>query len=96
MAACPDPGFATVVDHEPSLVFLTGTDLDLTTAEGAAAFLKGGDCRAAFVERRAEPAFAAALGGLPGVALATRVAGTAINGGKHLDIGIYVRQRSQP
>ncbi|MBE7219765.1 MAG: glycosyltransferase family 39 protein [Caulobacteraceae bacterium] len=96
MAACPDPAFASVVDHEPSLVFLTGTDLELTTAEGAAAFLKGGDCRAAFVERRAEPAFTAALGDVPGVALATRVAGTAINGAKHLDIGVYVRQRSQP
>ena len=91
---CDTPRFATVANHEPSLVFLAGTDLALTTADGAAAFLGAGDCRAAFVEGRAEPAFRAALGDRPDVRLATRVAGTAINGGKHLDIGIYVRQRS--
>ena len=94
--ACEAPQFATAVDHEPSLVFLTATDLDLTTGEGAAAFLKGRDCRASFVESRAEPAFRTALGDDPEVKLATRVLGTAINGGKHLDIGIYVRQRSGP
>ncbi|MDX7951624.1 glycosyltransferase family 39 protein [Lichenihabitans sp. Uapishka_5] len=95
-AECAGMTYASVGDHEPSLVFLTGTSLQLTDAAGAARFLQGGDCRGAFVEARTEAAFRAALGDLAGVHLASRVAGTAINGGKHLDIGIYVRQRSQP
>ena len=90
--ACGATGFATVGDREPSLVYLTGTDLLMTDGAGAAAFLAGAPCRAAFVAEPAEAAFKAALGATPGVALASRVAGTNINGGKKLDIGVYVRQ----
>jgi 4-amino-4-deoxy-L-arabinose transferase-like glycosyltransferase len=85
---------ATAGDHEPSLVFLTGTDLLLTTPEGAADFLKNGACRAALIESRGEAAFRAALGDAAEMHLAARVPGTAINGSKHLDIALYVRQRS--
>jgi 4-amino-4-deoxy-L-arabinose transferase-like glycosyltransferase len=93
---CGPGTFASVGDHEPSLVFLTGTDLLLAKADEAARFVKAADCRAAFVERRDEPAFQAALGRDSDVGVASRVQGTAINGGKHLDIAIYVRQRTRP
>jgi 4-amino-4-deoxy-L-arabinose transferase-like glycosyltransferase len=54
---CPPP-VASVGFHEPSLVFLTGTETRLTDAAGAAAFLAEGQCRLAFVEARSERAFA--------------------------------------
>ncbi len=91
-ATCPRTAFATVGDDEPSLVFETGTDLLMTDAAGAARFLQDDTCRVAFVASGAEPAFDALLGGDPRVALVTRVVGTNINGGKTLDIGVYVRQ----
>ncbi|KAA2244010.1 ArnT family glycosyltransferase [Salinarimonas soli] len=89
---CPAPAIATVGYREPSLVFLTRTDLDmLDTGEDAAAFLGDGPCRLVFVERRFEDAFQAAAAGLPvRPALVTRVAGFNINGGRRLDIGAYM------
>ena len=99
-AALPDDcvrgRFASAGDHEPSLVFLAGTDLLLTDAAGAATFLQGDDCRVAFVERNLEPAFLAALPLAENARLASRVVGTAINGPKSLDIGVYVGQRQRP
>lgn len=88
---CNDPELATTVYREPSLVFLTRTDLVMTDGRGAAEFLAGKGCRAAFVESRAEAAFKseiAARGLTP--RLATRIAGINMNGGRKLDIGIYV------
>ena len=93
---CRSAAFATSGDHEPSLVFLTGTNLRLTTPQLAASFLKEGDCRGAFVESGGEQEFTAALGTRPDVHLAQRVVGTSINGGGRLDIGVYVRQRDRP
>jgi 4-amino-4-deoxy-L-arabinose transferase-like glycosyltransferase len=88
---CQDPALATTVYREPSLVFLTRTDLVMTDGRGAADFMKGEGCRAAFVEARAEEAFRTGLAekGLT-PRLATRIAGINMNGGRKLDIGVYV------
>jgi 4-amino-4-deoxy-L-arabinose transferase-like glycosyltransferase len=56
-APCPNPALAAAGFHEPSLVFLGGTDTRLMTAPGAADFLRGGDCRVAFVDQRDVRAF---------------------------------------
>jgi hypothetical protein len=89
--SCPNPRVATVGYREPSLVFLTGTDLEmLETGAEASDFLKQGGCRMVYVEKRFEDAFRAEnerQGLQP--ALATRVAGFNINGGHWLDIGAY-------
>lgn len=87
---CAEPRIATTRYREPSLVFLTRTDLYLTNGEGAADFLAAGNCRMAFVEKNDEAAFAARLSqmGLT-PALITRVRGFNINGGRLLDIGVY-------
>jgi 4-amino-4-deoxy-L-arabinose transferase-like glycosyltransferase len=88
---CANPAVATLGYREPSLVFLVGTGLDmLETGPQAAAFLKGGACRLAFVEQRFEEAFQAEaerLGVRP--VLSTRVAGFNINSGRRLDIAAY-------
>jgi 4-amino-4-deoxy-L-arabinose transferase-like glycosyltransferase len=57
-SGCPQPVAAAVGYHEPSLVFLAGTATRLTDAAGAAEFLRGGECRFAFIETRQERSFA--------------------------------------
>jgi len=57
-SGCVQPVAASAGYHEPSLVFLAGTSTRLTDAAGAAEFLRGGDCRFAFVEARQERSFA--------------------------------------
>jgi hypothetical protein len=52
------PEAATVGYQEPSLVFLAGTVTRLADTAGAAEFLRGGECRFAFVEAREERSFA--------------------------------------
>ena len=89
--ACADPLYATVGDREPSLMFATNGRLLMTDADGAARFVREGGCRVAFVERREEAAFRAALGQDPPVREVTRVGGIAINGGAPLDIGVFIR-----
>lgn len=88
---CADPAIGTVGYREPSLVFLTGTELKMFAAAGdGAVFAAGGGCRVTFVESRHEAAFHAELisrGASAG--LATRVAGFNINGGRRVDIGVY-------
>ncbi|MGO4337785.1 ArnT family glycosyltransferase [Labrys sp. KB_33_2] len=89
-AQCPHVAAASVGFREPSLVFLAGTDLDMPSPEGAADFIGQGICRAAFVDKRFEPAFLARLtANGTKVDLVSRVAGININGGKKLDIGVY-------
>jgi 4-amino-4-deoxy-L-arabinose transferase-like glycosyltransferase len=88
--ACPQPLLATAGFREPSLVFLTRTDLLMTDGAGAARFLGEGSCRAAFVERRQEEAFTQAIG-QNAPRLLGRVDGININGGRRLDIGVYAR-----
>ncbi|MCB5176732.1 ArnT family glycosyltransferase [Microvirga lenta] len=89
--ACENPRVATLGYREPSLVFLTGANLDmLETGAQASAFLQQGGCRLVFVERRFEDEFRAEnarLGLRP--SLSTRVAGFNINSGRRLDIGAY-------
>lgn len=86
---CPDPVIGTIGYREPSLVFLTGTDLQMfATPPEAASFLRAGGCRALIVDRRFEPGLASAFGGeLP--APTARVGGFNINGGRRVDLGVY-------
>ncbi|GGE45164.1 glycosyl transferase [Agaricicola taiwanensis] len=93
---CGDPVLATTGFREPSLVFLTRTDLEMTDGAGAARFLAAGGCRVAFVESREEGAFDAARGGLtPAPRLLTRVKGINLNGGRQLDIAVYTTAEKQ-
>jgi 4-amino-4-deoxy-L-arabinose transferase-like glycosyltransferase len=89
-AACNDPQVATAGFHEPSLVFLTGTELRHTTGAGAAEFLKGGGCRFAFVEAREERSFAQRADAL-GVRYAKglRVDGINLGGGPPISVTAY-------
>ena len=57
-SGCAQPMAAAVGYQEPSLVFLAGTATRLTDTAGAAEFLRGGECRFAFVEARQERSFA--------------------------------------
>jgi 4-amino-4-deoxy-L-arabinose transferase-like glycosyltransferase len=92
-AGCAPTGEATLGFREPSLVFLTRTDLAMPDADGTAAFLKEQPCRIAFVESRSEADFlAAAKEKQLEPRLLSRVDGIAINGGRHLDIGVYLGQ----
>jgi 4-amino-4-deoxy-L-arabinose transferase-like glycosyltransferase len=89
--ACENPRVATLGYREPSLVFLTSTNLEMLEAgDQATAFLQGGGCRAVFVERRFEGEFRAAneRSGLQPT-LSTRIYGFNINSGRKLDIGVY-------
>jgi 4-amino-4-deoxy-L-arabinose transferase-like glycosyltransferase len=56
-AGCAEPRIASAGLHEPSMVFLGGTNTQLTDGAGAAEFLRGGDCRFAIVESRYERNF---------------------------------------
>ena len=57
-AECQDPVAASAGYHEPSLVFLAGTQTLLTDGAGAADFLRQGGCRFAFIDSRQERSFA--------------------------------------
>ncbi len=104
-AALATPGCASLAPatsgfREPSLVFLTRTDLEMTTGAGAADFLADAPCRLAFVESRDAAAFAARLAerlaahpsAPDDIRLVSHVEGVNLNGGRRLDIGLYVRQ----
>jgi 4-amino-4-deoxy-L-arabinose transferase-like glycosyltransferase len=54
---CANPQVATAGFHEPSLVFLIGTNTLHVDGAGAAEFLGQGGCRFAFVESRLERSF---------------------------------------
>jgi len=54
---CPAPAVAVAGYHEPSVVFLVGTETRLIDGSGAADFLRQGPCRYAFVESRQERSF---------------------------------------
>jgi hypothetical protein len=57
-SGCARPEAAAVGYQEPSLVFLAGTATRLADTLGAVEFLRGGECRFAFVEAREERSFA--------------------------------------
>jgi hypothetical protein len=93
LTTCPDLAPASTRYREPSLVFLTRTDILFDSAEGVGRFMGQGSCRIAFVSAQDEPAFMAALGaGAEGVRLTERLTGVNLNGGRKLDIGVYLRQ----
>ena len=93
LASCPDLAPVSTGYREPSLVFLTRTDLFFQSGEGAGRFMGQGSCRIAFVSAADESAFQAALGaGASGVRLTERLTGINLNGGRRLDIGVYLRQ----
>ncbi len=87
---CVGPKAAAAGFHEPSLVFMTGTDARLTDGSGAADFLGQGSCRFALVESRTERAFvqrAEAIGLRYDVA--KRIEGYNISQGKTISIAIF-------
>jgi 4-amino-4-deoxy-L-arabinose transferase-like glycosyltransferase len=90
-APCENPKVATLGYREPSLVFLTGTGLEMVeTGVQASDFLHQGGCRVVFVEKHFEGEFRAEnerLGQQP--ALSTRISGFNINSGRRLDIAAY-------
>jgi 4-amino-4-deoxy-L-arabinose transferase-like glycosyltransferase len=87
---CVGPKAAAAGFHEPSLVFMTGTETLLTDGSGAADFLGQGSCRFALVEQRSERGFvqrAEAIGLRYNVA--ARIDGYNISQGKAISIAIY-------
>jgi hypothetical protein len=89
---CFDLAPVTTRYREPSLVFLTRTDLAMEDGAGAARFIAQGSCRIAFVASQDEPAFEQGLGAVAAnVVLRERMNGVNLNGGRKLDIGVYVR-----
>jgi len=72
--------------HEPSFVFLTGRDTQLTDAAGAARALREG--RPAIVEARDAEAFAVAADGMPGRAVA-EVRGHNYSTGDDVTLTVY-------
>jgi 4-amino-4-deoxy-L-arabinose transferase-like glycosyltransferase len=89
-SGCPQPVAAAVGYQEPSLVFLAGTATRLTDAAGAAEFLRGGECRFAFIETRQERSFAqrAEAIGLRYTA-GPRVEGINISTGQPITIAVF-------
>lgn len=91
---CSNPQVITIGYREPSLVFLVGTDLRMG-ADGtmAATFLREPGCRVALVESRFLDGFRQTLA-VSGQAprLLTTISGFNLNGGKRLDISVFVRE----
>ncbi len=93
-ADCERPIAAAAGFHEPSLVFLTGTETRLVDGGGAAEFLRPGGCRFAFVEARQERNFlrradAIGLRYAPG----RRIDGYNFSVGRPVSIAIYRADR---
>lgn len=91
---CADPAVITVGYREPSLVFLTGTGLAMA-ADGAAAaaFLAQPGCRVAFVESRFADGFQKAIAETAAKPrLLTTLRGFNLNGGRRLEIAVFVRE----
>jgi 4-amino-4-deoxy-L-arabinose transferase-like glycosyltransferase len=93
-AGCADPVAVTAGFHEPSLVFLAGTNTNHGVGSTAADFLLGGPCRFAFVESRQERAFVQRADAI-GLRYTTgpRIDGFNINGGGAVIIATF---RSEP
>jgi len=92
-AICADPAVVTLGYREPSLVFLTGTNLAMAASGAqAAAFLGQPGCRVAFVESRHAEEFAAARAALSEQPrLVTTIHGFNLNGGRRLKIDVFAR-----
>jgi len=95
-ANCIDPVAVTAGFHEPSLVFLAGTNTNLGVGSSAADFLLGGPCRFAFIEGRQERAFvqrADAIG--LRYTMGPRIEGFNVNGSQAVSIATYRSERGQ-
>ena len=93
---CKNPQVAAAGYHEPSLVFLVGTQTQLTDAAGAAEFLRQGPCRFAFVEARLERNFvqrAEAIG--LRYAQGPRIEGINYSIGRSITIAVYQSEGNQ-
>jgi hypothetical protein len=88
---CVEPKIVTAGYREPSLVFLTATDLAMLPGAGAAQFLKQPGCRVAFVTQREMADFEAEAARI-GLAARrmTTISGFNLNGGRKLDIAVLV------
>ncbi len=92
-SGCADLAPASPSYREPSLVFLTRTDILFDGPEATGRFMGQGACRIAFINAADDPAFQAGLGAsAEGVRLVERLVGINLNGGRKLDIGVYLRQ----
>jgi 4-amino-4-deoxy-L-arabinose transferase-like glycosyltransferase len=91
---CPNPSTVTAGYHEPSLVFLAGTNLKQGDGASAADFLNGGDCRFALIERSQERSFSQRADAL-GLRYSSgpRVEGYNISGGRPVFIRTYRSER---
>lgn len=87
---CIGPRAVAAGYHEPSLVFMVGTQTLLTNGSGAADFLGRGSCRFALVEGREERAFAqrAEAIGLR-YAVADRVEGYNFSQGRAISVKLF-------
>lgn len=90
--SCAEVHLASSGYREPSLVFLTDTSIAMGRGEETGRFMASGGCRIAFVELRQEPDFKKQIQGVDGVKLMRRIKGRNLNGGRALDIGVWVRQ----
>lgn len=88
-APCADPALIAAGYHEPSLVFLTRTDIRLLPAGPAGEAFAGAACAVAFVAAPARAAFAAAAGPLPEPA--GHVSGFSLGAGRGFDIELFVQ-----
>jgi 4-amino-4-deoxy-L-arabinose transferase-like glycosyltransferase len=91
---CPYPSTVTAGYHEPSLVFLAGTDLKHGDGASAADFLNGGGCRFAMIERSQERSFSQRADAL-GLRYSSgpRIEGYNISGGRPVFIRTYRSER---
>jgi 4-amino-4-deoxy-L-arabinose transferase-like glycosyltransferase len=89
-AGCADPVAVTAGFHEPSLVFLAGTNTNHSVGSTAADFLLGGPCRFAFVDSRQERAFVQRADAI-GLRYTSgpRIDGYNINGGGAVNIATF-------
>jgi 4-amino-4-deoxy-L-arabinose transferase-like glycosyltransferase len=89
-SGCREPLAASAGYEEPSLVFLVGTPTRLTDGAGAAEFLRGGDCRFAFIEGRYERNFAQHAEAIDlHYSLVTRIEGFNIGNPRPIAIAVY-------
>jgi 4-amino-4-deoxy-L-arabinose transferase-like glycosyltransferase len=95
-AECPDPVAASAGYHEPSLVFLAGTQTLLADGSDAADFLRQGTCRFAFIDTRQERSFARRAEAI-GLRYATgpRIEAFNISGGRQITIATYRSEAAQ-
>jgi len=95
-SGCKNPVAATAGYGEASVVFLMGTATRHTDGAGAAEFLRGGECRFAFVEARQERSFAQRAEAI-GLRYSSgpRIDGFNMGSGRPVTIAVY-RSERQP